>query len=147
LECASLSAVVICPEQKLTTKESRRALPQQVPLKDAVFNIGHSIQVVEALRSGDIAALSNAFQDRLHQQYRLPLIPGAAEALAAAKLAGAAVALSGAGPSLIAFVEEGREKSIAEALRAPFGEKGVKTQIYSLASTSKGAEINADERG
>ncbi len=141
LECAPLSAVVIQPEQRLTTKDSRKALPKQVPLSDAVFNIGHSIQVIEALRNGDIPALANAFHDRLHQPYRLPLIPGAAEALAAAQLAGAAAALSGAGPSLIAFVEEGREKSIAEALRAPFAEKGVKTQQYLLKSTTKGAEV------
>lgn len=141
LECMPLSAVVIRPEQRLTTKESRSALPRQVAMEDAVFNIGHAIQVIEALRNGDIPALVNAFQDRLHQQYRLPLIPGAAEALAAAQQAGAAAALSGAGPSLIAFVEEGREKSIAEALRAPFAEKGVKAQIYVLKSTTKGAEV------
>ena len=142
LECMPLSAVVISPELRLTTKESRRALPKQVSMADAVFNIGHSIQVVEGLRNGDIPALAEAFQDRLHQPFRLPLIPGAAEALAAAQQAGAAAALSGAGPSLIAFVEEGREKSIAEALRAPFGEKGVKTQIYVLHSTTKGAQIS-----
>lgn len=144
LECAPLSAVVISPEQRLSTKDSRNALPQQVPMADAVFNIGHSIQVVEALRNGDVPALVDAFQDRLHQPYRLPLIPGAAEALAAARLAGAAAAISGAGPSLIAFVEEGREKSIAEALRAPFAEKGVKTQIYSLKTTAQAAQVNTD---
>jgi homoserine kinase len=144
LECAPVNAVVINPELRLTTKESRNALPQQVSLKDAVFNIGHSIKVVEALRDGDIDALADALQDRLHQPYRLPLIPGAAEALAAAQRSGAAVALSGAGPSLIAFVEDGREKAIAEALRAPFAEKGVKAEIYALKSTTKGAEISSD---
>lgn len=143
LECAQLSAVVINPEKRMTTKQSRDLLPKQIPLADAVFNIGHSIQAVEALRSGDIAALADAFQDRLHQPYRLPQIPGAADAMAAAHLAGAAAALSGAGPSLIAFVEEGREKSITEALRAPFAEKGVKTQIYVLKSTLKAAEVES----
>jgi len=134
------------PGVRLSTREARAALPTHVSRADAVFNIAHSIQVVEALRNGDISALASAFQDRMHQQYRLPLIPGAAEALAAAQQAGAAAALSGAGPSLIAFVEEGREKAISEALRAPFAEKGVKTQIYVLNTTSKGAEINADGR-
>ncbi len=144
LECEPLFAVVIQPDLKLSTQESRKALPNQILMADAVFNIGHSIQAVEALRNGDIPALAEAFQDRLHQPYRLPLIPGAAEAIVAAQKAGAAAALSGAGPSLIAFVEEGREKSIAEALRAPFAEKGVKTQIYSLQSTTQGAEIVTD---
>ncbi len=144
LECPPLNAVVIQPEIKLSTKESRNALPKQVPLSDAVFNIGHSIQAVEALRNGDIPTLSDAFEDRLHQPYRLPLIPGATEAIAAAQQAGAAAALSGAGPSLIAFVEEGREKAVSEALRAPFAEKGIKTQIYLLKSTTKGAEVIAN---
>src|SRR3990172_8509660 len=78
LDCPPLNAVVIQPDMKLTTKESRNALPKQVPLSDAVFNIGHSIQAVEALRNGDIPALADAFQDKLHQPYRLPLIPSGA---------------------------------------------------------------------
>jgi homoserine kinase len=141
LECAPVQAVVITPALPLSTKDSRKALPTDVSLKDAVFNIGRSLRVAEALRSGDIAELNAAMHDRLHQPHRLALIPGAAEAVAAAQQAGAAAALSGAGPSLIAFVEPGREKPVAEAMRAPFGERGIKTELYLLNSTSAGATV------
>lgn len=141
LDCASLHAVVVLPEVRLSTREARLALPQQVLLRDAVFNIGRSLQTLEALRTGDVAALSTSMQDRLHQPYRLPLIPGAAEAIAAAQAAGAAAALSGAGPSVIAFVEEGREKAITESLRASFAERGIKTRLYLLNSIPQGASV------
>jgi homoserine kinase len=143
LECAPLHAVVVLPEIKLSTRDARQALPSDLPMKDAVFNIGRSIQVVEAMRAGDISALAAAMQDKLHQPHRLPLIPGAAEALEAAHKAGAAAALSGAGPSVIAFIEEGREKAVTEAMRAPFAEKGVKTRQYFLKSSEKGAQVNS----
>jgi homoserine kinase len=143
LECAPLIAVVILPEIKLSTRDARKALPAEVSMKDAVFNIGRSIQIVEAMRAGDIPVLAAAMEDKLHQPHRLPLIPGAAEALEAAHKAGAAAALSGAGPSVIAFIEEGREKAVTEAMRAPFAEKGTKTRQYFLKSSEKGAQVNS----
>lgn len=145
LECAPLRAVVVSPAVVLKTRDSRKALPAQVPLKDAVFNIGRSLRVAESLRTGDISELSAAMHDRLHQPYRLPLIPGAAEALVAAQQAGAAAAISGAGPSLVAFVDEGREKPVAEAMRAPFGERGIKTELYLLQSTAEAAKVEINE--
>lgn len=141
LECKVLTAVIVLPEILLSTRAARQALPAQVALKDAVFNIGRSIQVVESLRTGDISVLATAMDDKLHQPYRLPLIPGAAEALEAARKAGAAAALSGAGPSVIAFIEERRVKAITEVLRAPFADKGIKTRQYLLKSSEKGAQV------
>lgn len=143
LEAPKLHAIAIAPEQVLSTHDSRRALPKQVDFGDAVFNISRSLRVSEALRNGDIDALSAAMEDKLHQPYRFGLIPNAAEAVASARQAGAAAALSGAGPTVIAFVEEGREKAIAEAMRAPFAESGVKTHLYLLTSTSQGAQVSA----
>lgn len=139
-----LSCVVALPDINISTQQARAALPAQVALAEAVANIGHSLAVLEALRAGDIAALANAVQDRLHQPYRLALIPGAEEALRAAQAAGGAAALSGAGPSLIAFVEEGREKAVSEALRAPFAERGVSVRHYRLMTTAKAAAVSED---
>lgn len=144
LECAELAAVYVLPDVHLSTRAARAALPTHVPLADAVYNIGQSLQVAEALRSGDIPALAEAMQDKLHQPQRLPLIPGAAEALAAARSAGTAAALSGAGPGLIAFVEPGREKAVTEALRAPFAERKIATRQYLLRSTQQGATVSVN---
>jgi homoserine kinase len=142
LDSALLSAVYLLPDVRLSTKEARRALPQQVPLGDAVFNIGASLQVLEALRTGDIPSLAAAMQDKLHQPFRLPLIPGAAEALQAAQRAGAAAALSGAGPGLIAFVEPGREDAVSAVLQAPFAERKIATRVFALKSTTQGALVS-----
>ncbi len=125
---------VVVPEIALSTAASRQALPSHVPLADAVFNLGHSLLVAEAFRTGDAALLAEAFQDRLHQPYRLPLLPGAGEALAAARATGAVAAgLSGAGPGLIAFAPESDDASpIAEAMVAAFQRVGIAARGWAV---------------
>ncbi len=132
---------VVVPEVPLSTEASREALPAQVPLADAVFNIGHSLLVVEAFRQGDADLLARAFADRLHQPYRLPLIPGAAQALAAARAAGAVAAgLSGAGPGLIAFAPHLNDATpVAEAMCAAFEAAGVSARGWAVAPALTGA--------
>ncbi len=114
--------VLALPQVNLPTQEARRVLPRRVPLEDAVFNLAHALKVVEALRRGDPDLLREGMTDRWHQPYRLPLIPGASEAMQAAQEAGAvAVMLSGAGPSVLAWVvgDPGPvEAAMADAFRA-----------------------------
>ncbi|HKG54076.1 MAG TPA: homoserine kinase, partial [Anaerolineales bacterium] len=115
-------ATVVLPEFHLPTQESRTALPQQVSLKDAVHNISRTVLVAEAFRNGDVDLLGKAMTDTLHQPHRLPLIPGAQAAMDAAKAAGAsAAALSGAGPSVIAFSSK-QDPAIGEAMKHTFEE-------------------------
>ena len=139
------SVVVALPGINLSTQAARASLPEMVPLKTAVANIGRSMLVVEALRNGDETLLGKAMQDRLHQPYRLPRIPGAEEAILAARQAGAAAAaLSGAGPGVIAFLPP-NEPSIAEhvlkAMEASFHDAGVQARGFQLRTTSQGASI------
>ena len=94
---------VAVPALAISTSSMRAALPAQVPFADAVFNLSRTGLVVRALETGDLELLQLAMQDRLHQPYRLPLIPGAHPALAAARALGLPAALSGAGPGVIAF--------------------------------------------
>jgi homoserine kinase len=83
--------------------------------------------------------LGEAMQDRLHQPYRLRLIPGAEQAYRSALVAGAAaVALSGAGPSLIAFAAKGLEP-IAAAMTAAFAYAGLTSQTSILGVSERGA--------
>jgi len=129
------------PDVRLSTAEARAALPAQVPLTDAVFNIGHALFTVQALTAGDDELLRWALDDRLHQPYRQKLIPGYATVVAAAREAGAtAVALSGAGPSLVAFAPAGHA-AIAEAMRAAFAGVGWAARTFVLAVDPRGAEV------
>jgi len=96
---------------------------------------------VQALTAGDDELLRWALDDRLHQPYRQKLIPGYATVVAAAREAGAtAVALSGAGPSLVAFAPAGHA-AIAEAMRAAFAGVGWAARTFVLAVDPRGAEV------
>ncbi len=141
IDVPHLSAAVVVPEFNLPTHAARAALPGQVALGDAVFNVGRTALVVEALRTGDLELLGRAMQDRLHQPYRLKLIPGAAAALAAALQAGAAAAaLSGAGPGVVAFGKEPLEP-VSQAMRAAFQTAGLPARAWVLSVTSQGTQF------
>jgi len=131
----------VLPDFHLPTKEARAALPDKVSMKDAVHNISRAVLVTEAFRNGDMDLLGKAMTDTLHQPYRLPLIPGALPAMEAAKEAGAsAVALSGAGPSLIAFSSKA-EAGIGESMKRAFEAAGLTARIFNLGISVRGAEI------
>jgi homoserine kinase len=131
-------------EIDLPTHAARAALPQSISLNDAIFNISRSVLVVEALRSGDLDLLSQSMQDRLHQPYRLPLMPGAAEAMQAALTHGArAAAISGAGPSMIAFAN-GDTNKIASEMQKAYQSAGTPARAFCLRTTNQGIIV---ERG
>ncbi|MEZ6014170.1 MAG: homoserine kinase [Planctomycetota bacterium] len=113
---------VAWPATPLPTPVARRALPTHVSLEDAVENPRRLALLLEGLRRGAPHLLTEGVQDRLHERYRLPLIPGAAEALAAGRAAGAyAVTLSGAGSGLIALAPPHRVEAVVAALVSHLG--------------------------
>jgi homoserine kinase len=112
-------------------------------LADAVFNAGRVGLLLRALAGGEYAKLPAAMQDRLHQPYRLPLVPGQAHAVDAARQAGAAsAALSGAGPSVIAFAPS-RHEEIAAAMQAAFGRAGLASRAWTLGVDRRGASVTS----
>ncbi|MGH2620354.1 MAG: homoserine kinase [Anaerolineales bacterium] len=136
-----LQVAVVVPDLDLPTLQMRQALPRNIPLVDAVFNLGRVTMLVEALRRADYELLSRAMEDRLHQPYRTPSIPGYEAARAAALEAGAAgVALSGAGPGLIAFASHGLAH-IAEAMVQGFHSHGLSAQRFVLSPALEGARV------
>ena len=142
IEIPDQTVVVVLPDFKLLTTEARNALPKTVPLHDAIFNASRTPLVVRALEKGDYDLLALAMDDKLHQPYRMPLVPGMETAVVAAKQAGAkAVAISGAGPSLIAFAPDNHHR-IAEAIMKIFQEAGLKSRKWLLKVDRKGCEIN-----
>jgi homoserine kinase len=138
-----LQIVIVIPDFVFPTQQARVVLPQQIPLKDAVHNISRALLVAEALRSGDMDLLRQAMEDALHQPFRLPLIPGAREAMQAAREAGAAaVALSGAGPSLVAFSAK-RNEAIGEAMMQAFEAAGLRSRSLAANVCLQGAQVSS----
>jgi homoserine kinase len=126
----------------LPTRAARAALPECVPLKDAVYNISRAVMVVEALRNGDLDLLGQVLSDRLHQPYRFKLIPGCLSAQEAARSAGArAVALSGAGPGLLAFSAANDCPAVAQAMQQAFEAAGLACTSFVLATSRLGVQV------
>jgi homoserine kinase len=134
---------VAVPELAFSTRAARAGLPEQVSMRDAVFNLQRTPLVVEALRTSDYELLSQVMDDRLHQAARLHLIPGGSEAWLAAKQAeAAAVAISGSGPSHNAFASLATEASrIARAMVGAFIAAGVSARPLALATSAAGAAV------
>lgn len=137
----SIRATVVLPDFEFPTQHARAILPKQIDRQDAIYNISRAVLVTEALRTGDLSLLGIAMKDSLHQPYRLPLIPGAIQALEAAKQAGAAaVALSGAGPGLIAFSSQ-FAPAIGGGMKQAFEAAGLSARIFELETSYEGAEV------
>lgn len=136
---AGLKAVVAIPDFQLPTLTAREALPQQIPMQDAVFNLGRVALLVAALQQGDLGMLGTAMEDRLHQPYRANLVPGMKKVLAATRLAGArGVTLSGSGPSLVAFADN-NFNLIAGVMRDTFRRNGITAKVMVLNPSPVGA--------
>ncbi|MDR2430451.1 MAG: homoserine kinase [Puniceicoccales bacterium] len=139
---AAPQRVVVCvPEFSFLTAKARAVLPPTLPRADAIHNIGHAVLTIEALRTGNLPLLAKALDDRMHEPYRLPAIPGAIDARLAAIDAGAAAAcLSGAGPGILAFANANHE-AIGKAMSRCFADAGLKARHWTLGTNERGTEI------
>lgn len=134
---ASYDVAVVVPDYKLPTSRARAVLPDRYSRQDAVFNVQRSALLIAALATGTTSAFPAAFEDRLHQPYRYPLVPGLEEIvnLRAPGLLGCA--LSGAGPSVLVFYEKGYAQ-VCDLVR----------QIYALhGSGAETLQVRISERG
>jgi homoserine kinase len=142
LELENLKVAVAVPDFAVSTTAARRALPELVPHRDAVFNVGRSGLLLGALSTGEYGLLRVAMQDRLHQPYRSHLIPGLENVIEAALSAGAyGASLSGSGPTVLAFSPEPEVGRIAAAMREAFGMRGVEARAWSLDVDLLGARV------
>jgi homoserine kinase len=144
MEPPLLSVVIVLPDFALLTADARAALPPTVSRADAIFNASRLGLLLHALTGNHPDCLRVAMGDRLHQPYRLALIPGAAAAYDAAYAAGAlGVALSGAGPSLLAF-SSGPNAAIGRAMSDAFAAAGLDSRTWLLRPSAVGARLLAD---
>jgi homoserine kinase len=144
LGIAPFNLILIHPNFNFPTQLARAALPNKILLSDAVFNASHLVFVVEALRSGDLGLLNSAMQDRIHQPYRLPLIPGSDAVITAAQKAGAVTVLSGAGPSLLVFSpDRSLNKKISLEMQSAFQQAGLSSEVFFPEVSLKGAAVTS----
>jgi homoserine kinase len=138
-----LRAVLFIPELRLATRDMRAALPELVPLTDAVANLQRVALGVAALAAGDAGGLGHLTVDRLHEPYRAAVYPQLPHIVAAARDAGALGAcLSGAGSTIIAFADSLSVLTRIEgALRAAAADLDLPGRVELVAPRNTGARV------
>ncbi|MDB9303580.1 homoserine kinase [Nodularia spumigena] len=132
--------VLAIPDFELSTSEARQVLPTQVSRADAIFNTAHLGLLLRGLQTGKGEWLSTALQDRLHQPYRQALIPGYDAVNTAAIKAGAyGMVISGAGPTLLALVDQLHSQAVESAMLSAWQETGITATVRSLSLDTQGA--------
>ncbi|MDR0856356.1 MAG: homoserine kinase [Clostridiales bacterium] len=117
-----IKVALLTPDFALSTKTARGVLPHRYSREDVVYNIGHATLTYAALSLGRYDVLDEVVGDKIHEPYRRPLIPGfeqASDYLRA--IGGFGVYLSGAGPTLAAFVKPDAAQKIPATDRPPEG--------------------------
>ena len=131
-----LEAILVVPGEPVPTAAARAALPNEVPITDAVFNVAQASLLILGLAGGDFDLIASGLADRLHQPHRAHLYPRSAALLDRARALGALGAtISGAGPTVLVWCRYEETGGVmaaltrecagwATVLRAPFESQG-----------------------
>jgi homoserine kinase len=133
---------VVVPDFDLPTVKARAVLPEQYSRADAVFNVQRASLLIAALATGSTWAFPAALEDRFHQPYRAPLVPGLADILKLRAPGLLGCALSGAGPSILVFYEQGYE-SVCDLVRQIFKINGHESETLFAHIADHGFELSA----
>lgn len=137
--CLAIPKIPV-PQRK--TEVSRKVLPHQVKLSEHVKNLANAAAITAGFVKKDVNLIGTSVRDIIVEPARQHLIPGFDKVKSNAIRAGAlGVTISGAGPSVIAFVSKsGNSRKISDAMRKGFAT--VKTEcITVICRPSKGAVV------
>jgi len=138
---AHIRVVVVSPHSQLPTHVARAALPRTVTRKDAVHNLQRTAIFTAAIAQQHYDLLWEAMRDRLHQPHRESLVPGLAEALALPRTEGLlGIALSGAGPSIVALVND-NEEEIGARIAKCFEAHNIDSTVRTLDVDNEGCRV------
>lgn len=120
---AGLEAVLVTPHDHVRTAQARAALPAEIPMVDAVANVGYASLLVLGLARGDLDLVAAGLHDCLHQPRRAHLYPRSAALLDRARELGALGAtIAGAGPTVMVWCSFEQTGHLVQALRREVGD-------------------------
>jgi homoserine kinase len=136
---AGLEAVLAIPSFEVPTAAAREALPQEVPVADAVFNVAHASLLAVGLARSDLSLIQRGLADALHQPRRRSLYPRSMELVEAAASFGALGAtISGAGPTVLFWSHWEQTGGLVEALRS----EAADCEVRRVGFAPGGADVN-----
>lgn len=136
-----LKFVAIVPNFRLSTEKARGVLPKEITLKDGVYNVSRAALMVSSFISGKYELIKYACKDAFHQNYRSQLIPGFEKVYNKSYELGAlGCYLSGAGPTIMAIIDE-KDERFSNKLKQFLNDENLQWDILELSLDSEGATI------
>jgi homoserine kinase len=133
-----VAPILAVPATRTNTAASRNGLPAMVTHEDAAHNAGAAALLGAAIARGDVSLLRYAFDDRLHEQYRIGNAPLLRRLRGHAPEGTVGVTLSGSGPSVVVWAETDRVDEVAHALEASLPDD---TTVLPLRVAQEGAHV------
>jgi homoserine kinase len=136
--------ITVCiPDYELTTDIARSVLPKEVSMADASFNARKLAMLIEAINTHDAELMKLALHDKLHQPYRMKLVPGLGQIINNLKHEENVLGcvLSGAGPSILIISQKNGLEKIRSVVSETWANLNVKTDIRTLKVEPQGAQI------
>ncbi len=134
--------IALIPNFETRTSDMRRVLPEKVSRGDAIFNLSRVAVLQRAIEIGNLNMIAKALEDRLHQPYRIPLIPEYNRAQETALQAGAsAFCISGSGSTCLAIADNAQSRKIAAQIRTQLADSSYQWRIIPLEPDRIGAYI------
>ena len=141
-------AITVCvPDFELSTDIARSVLPKEVPMKDAIFNAQRLRMFVQAVNTKDAELMKLALKDRLHQPYRMKLVPGLDKIMDNLRHIDSVLGcvLSGAGSSILVISEKNDLDKIRGIVKDTWTDQNIKSDIKTLNIEQTGAQIVSNE--
>lgn len=141
-------AITVCvPDFELSTDIARSVLPKEVPMKDAIFNAQRLGMFVQAVNTKDAELMKLALKDKLHQPYRMKLVPGLDKIMDNLRHIDSVLGcvLSGAGSSILVISEKNDLDKIRGIVKDTWTDQNIKSDIKTLNIEQTGAQIVSNE--
>jgi homoserine kinase len=138
--CPEVRPVAFIAPEPVSTKVARGLLPASVPHADAARNAGRAALLIAALTAHPDALLDGT-EDKLHQDYRAPAMPHSLDLVTRLRAAGVPAVVSGAGPSVLAFLTESPTQDDVKRMDSIAVETGIHWHISPLVVERQGASV------
>ncbi len=143
----ALRFVAVVPDHQLATAKARQALPSEVSLSNASFNLGRMGLLVAGLADATML-LQEATEDRLHQDFRSPVFPVAPQLLAELLRSGAlASCWSGAGSTMLGICRAGDADGVRSHSEAAMAAMGIPGKVLLLDADRSGLVVDEGNAG
>lgn len=138
----NIRCVLVHPHMTLSTRAAREILKRSVDLSDVIWQMAHLAGFLTGCFTGDVGLIRESLEDVIIEPQRKVLIPGFQDVKDGAMRNGAlGCSISGAGPTVFAWCEQGDAERIRDAMVAGFAGQGLACDAWISSLDAKGARI------